>query len=259
VSGHPAWPAIPLDDWRETRDTLHQRTRVIGAIPRALGNSHPHWWHISLRPGPDGLSTIPTGAGQIVLDLHDHTIRFGNDSIPAGLPMEEIADRLGPAFNVPLNPGDFPSSECYEPAAIERFAAALDSIVVVFDDFRSGLAEDASPVHLWPHHMDLALTWFSGRTVPDTDPADPDMNREQASVGFSTGDEGTPEPYFYGIAYPYPDGLEETPLPGAARWITDPYTGALLPYAAVIDTPDPAATLRAFLEGFHSATAERMT
>ena len=94
--------------------------------------------------------------------------------------------------------------------------------------------------------------------MPDTDPADPDMNREQASVGFSTGDEGTPEPYFYGIAYPYPDGLADVLLPGEARWITDAYTGALLPYAAVVDTPDPAATLQAFLETFHSATAERM-
>jgi len=258
VSGHPAWPAIPLTDWREARDALHQRARVIGAIPRALADPHPHWWHISLRPGPDGLSTVPIGSRGIVLDLHEHTVRFADETIPADLPVEEIASALGEAFDVALDSDDFPSPGQYDRAAVERFAMALDSIVAVFDGYRTGLTEDASPVHIWPHHMDLALTWFSGRTVPDTDPSDPDMSREQASIGFSTGDEGTPEPYFYGIAYPYPDGLAETSLPGAAGWITDAYTGALLPYATVIDTPDPAATLRAFLEAFHSATAERM-
>ncbi len=258
MSGHSAWPAIPLDDWRETRDTLHQRARALGAIPRALADPHPHWWHISLRAGPDGLSTVPVQGVRVVLGLHTHTIRFGDEEIAADLPMGEITGRLAAAFDVPLDPEDLASPEHYDRAAVARFAMALDSVVAVFDEFRDGLAEHTSPVHMWPHHMDLALTWFSGRTVPDTDPADPDVHREQASIGFSTGDEGTPHPYFYGIAYPFPEDLADAEPPGAARWITGAYTGALLPYAAVIDTPDPAATLRSFLEAFHSATADRM-
>ncbi len=263
MTGHPAWPAIPLHDWRETRDTLHQRARAVGAIPRALADPHPHWWHISLRAGPDGLSTVPlqgvrAQGVRIVLDPHRHTIRFGDEEIAADLPMGEIAGRLAAAFGVSLDPEDLASPERYDRAAVARSAMALDSVVAVFDGFRDRLAEHTSPVHMWPHHMDLALTWFSGRTVPDTDPADPDINREQASIGFSTGDEGTAEPYFYGIAYPFPEDLADAELPGAARWITGAYTGALLPYAAVIDTPDPKATLRSFLEAFYSAAAGRM-
>ena len=119
MSGHPAWPAIPLAGWRETRETLHQRARVIGAIPRALADPHPHWWHISLRPRPGGLSTVAMQAGRIVLDLHGHTIRVRNRGTPADLPIGAITSQLSAAFDVPLKPEDFASPERYDRDAVE--------------------------------------------------------------------------------------------------------------------------------------------
>ena len=74
-------------------------------------------------------------------------------------------------------------------------------------------SSSAAGLRCWPHHFDLAVVWFSGRKVPGQDPNDPEYSNEQMNFGFSTGDSGTPEPYFYATAYPAPDGWMENDLP----------------------------------------------
>ncbi len=37
VSDSPAcWPALPLEAWKETRDTLHMWTQIVGKVRLAL-------------------------------------------------------------------------------------------------------------------------------------------------------------------------------------------------------------------------------
>lgn len=38
------WPALPLDEWRQTRDTLHRWTQIVGKIRLALTPLVNHWW-----------------------------------------------------------------------------------------------------------------------------------------------------------------------------------------------------------------------
>ena len=101
-----------------------------------------------------------------------------------------------------------------------------------------------SPVQLFWHSLDLAVTRFSGRRAPPM----PGANRvtqeayshEVASFGFWAGDNDTREPSFYGYAAPVPEGLRDEPLqPRAAKW--SPGSGmARLPYEAVRKSADPA-------------------
>jgi hypothetical protein len=119
------------------------------------------------------------------------------------------------------------------------------------------LSGETSPVQLWPHNFDLALTWFSGRKVPGVDPTDQESADEQMGFGFSTGDQGTADAYLYATAYPWPDGLENQPLPRGSVWHTEGWKGALLMYRQITEAPDPAAKLLEFFKGAYLARSRQ--
>ena len=87
-----------------------------------------------------------------------------------------------------------------------------------------------------------------------------DNAAEQVTLGFSTGDEGIPEAYFYATAYPLPFDLPETDLPEPSRWTTEEegYAGGILLYDDALATGDAAAAIFAFLCAFQNAAAESM-
>ena len=38
------WPALPVADWQDTRDTLQLWTQVVGKTKLALAPPLNHWW-----------------------------------------------------------------------------------------------------------------------------------------------------------------------------------------------------------------------
>src|SRR5437588_11297445 len=58
-----SWPALPLDAWRDTRDTLHMWTQIVGKVRLALSPLINHWWEVPLYVNSRGLTTsaIPYG------------------------------------------------------------------------------------------------------------------------------------------------------------------------------------------------------
>ena len=58
------------------------------------------------------------------------------------------------------------------------------------------------------------------------------------------GDQSITEPYFYITAYPQPEALPQTTLPGSARWISDGFSGAVLLYRDLASLSDPDAYLQ---------------
>ena len=75
-----AWPALPLDQWRDTYLTLHLWTQVVGKIRMTLSPPLNHWWHTTLYVTTRGLATspIPFGAGafEIEFDFLDHQLHI---------------------------------------------------------------------------------------------------------------------------------------------------------------------------------------
>ncbi len=53
------WPALPLQDWNDTRATLHMWTQVVGKIRLALTPLINHWWNVPLYVNARGLTTSP--------------------------------------------------------------------------------------------------------------------------------------------------------------------------------------------------------
>ena len=142
--------------------------------------------------------------------------------------------------------------------AVGRYFAVLDWTDGVLEEFVGWFSGKTSPVHLFWHGLDLAVTRFSGRAAP---PLEADAvtreaySHELVSFGFWPGDERVPDAAFYSYTAPEPPGLRDQPLPGG-EWLASPSGSlAVLPYEAVRRSADPRAALLAFLQVAYEAGA----
>src|SRR3954469_15448930 len=74
-----AWPELPYAAWRDTSETLHLMTQIVGKIRLVRTPWLNHSWHVALYVTARGLTTspIPDGARsfQIDFDFLDHALR----------------------------------------------------------------------------------------------------------------------------------------------------------------------------------------
>src|ERR1700727_547532 len=72
------WPSVTYESWRETCETLHAHTQVLGKFAVALAPPEPQLQHAALRLSARGWETAPlpapdgSGALVLALDLHAH-------------------------------------------------------------------------------------------------------------------------------------------------------------------------------------------
>lgn len=271
----PIFPPLPLADWQPTLNTIQNYAKLLGKIRRALTPRQKHWSHVSLRVGVTGAITPPIPAGaktfEMILDFTTHKLVV-NTSLgeqwrqpltgqsPAALCEATLAALAGLGITPEIDRALFSDATpgVYDKEAVARYWQALPQIDAVFNQFKGELRQETLPVQLWPHHIDLAILWFSGRLVPGVDPANEESADEQMNFGFSLGDEGVPAPYFYITAYPLPAGLTGTPLPADAVWHTQGFTGAVLPYESLLTASDPTEKLLTFLRTVQKAGASLM-
>ena len=142
--------------------------------------------------------------------------------------------------------------------AIERFGRILDWSDSVFEEFSGWFNGKTSPVHLFWHSLDLAVTRFSGRPAASmkadgvTQEA---YSQELISFGFWPGDDNLGDAAYYSYTAPEPEGLRDQPL-SAGAW-TEFGSGslAILPYDDVRRARDPKTTLLAFFQSAYEAGA----
>jgi hypothetical protein len=272
------FPAMPLANWQPTRDMLQLYSKVFGRIRRTLSPPQKHWWHISLRAAPNGLTTtaIPIPEAdeatfELVLDLQQAqliitTSRGETWQAPlAGQPVKEFCEatlaalaKMGIIVELDRSLFADETSGVIDREAAKTCGQVLTSVDQVLKQFKAELPGETSPVQLWPHHFDLAMVWLSGRKVPGIDPADEEWADEQMNFGFSTGDEGMPDPYFYATAYPWPENIVNAPLPSGATWYTQSWKGGLLMYDTLVGLDHPEEALLAFLRSAHQAGSNLM-
>jgi hypothetical protein len=294
VSGprfQPELPPLPLEAWEPTKTTLHLWCQVVGKVRLASTAPRNHWWHVPLYVGIRGLTTRRMHTAdttfQIDLDLVEHALRVrtaagAEESFPLvdGLSVAAFDEQLHDAlrrlgvdveirespFGVPMTT-PFPEDRehaSYDPEYVQRFFTVLDWTDSVFEEFAGWYCGKTSPVHLFWHSFDLAVTRFGGGRAPALPEADPvtreAYTHEVVSFGFWAGDANVREPTYYAYAAPEPPGLREQPLRlGAARWV-DTGHGSLaqLPYEAVRTSADPRATLLEFLDSAYQAGARSL-
>jgi hypothetical protein len=284
------WPSIPLAEWRDTRDTLHLYTQIVGKVRMTNTPLVNHWWNVTLYTTARGLTTSlmphPTGPSfQMDFDfvasrLEVTTVDGDRRSLalePRSVAdfyarvMDLLADLRVPTRIWPMPveiAGAVPFPEdrvhaVYDPAPVARFWSALAEMDHVFTTFRGRFLGKASPVHLFWGGLDLAATRFSGRTAPRYPHGAPNCgpqvmeeaySHEVSSCGYWPGDVGD-EGAFYSYAYPEPPGFRSAPVqPEGASWDPD-LAEFVLPYELVRTAPDPDAFLLAFLQSTYEAAA----
>ena len=284
------WPDIPYTAWRDTRDTLHLWTQIVGKIRLAQTPWLNHGWHVALYVTSRGLTTSPIPHGhrsfEITFDFLDHVLQIEvSDGIRQRIALQprSVADFYRTIMqtlvnlDVPVKITDYPceiagatrfstdeTHAAYDPEYAKRFWRALVQIDRVFKMFRTGFLGKSSPVHFFWGSFDLAVTRFSGRTAPAFSTPVPGLSgdvmreaysHEVSSAGFWPGGGGTDFPAFYSYAYPVPERFKAQAVKPDGAFYSEPLGEFLLPYDTVRTAPDPDATLLAFLQSTFEAAA----
>ena len=132
----------------------------------------------------------------------------------------------------------------------------------IFKEFSGRFYGKTCPVHIYWHHMDLAVTRVSGKKLPPMDKSAHVSERdtyshEQISFGFWIGDDNVQQPAYYSYTYPAPDGMDKKALkPDAAQWVdANGSPMASLFYEDIRSSEDPRQDVLDFLESAYQAGA----
>ena len=68
-SANSQWPELPYAAWRETRDTLHLWTQIVGKIRLMQTPWLNHSWHVTLYVTSRGLTTSPIVHGPRIFEV----------------------------------------------------------------------------------------------------------------------------------------------------------------------------------------------
>jgi hypothetical protein len=282
------WPPLPYEDWRDTRDTLHMYSQVIGKLRLALSPFEPEWANVPLYVTARGLTTSPLPVGlrtvDAELDLIEHALVLrssdgGIERRPLGGPVADfyrdvmsalarlqVDVRISPLPSEVANPIPFPddrSHATYDPGQAAHFFQVLSMVDVVFKQHRAGFRGRTTPVQFFWGSFDLALVRYSGR--PATPPSDGGVisrfggDAEEVCAGWWPGDERVSYPAFFAYAYPKPAGIEQAAIaPAGAAW-SAAAGEFLLPYDTARSATDPRQAVLDFLRTTYEGAAALMS
>jgi hypothetical protein len=247
------FPAIPLSEWKDSKETLHRFAQVVGKIRLASSVRRNHWWNVPFHVTGRGITTRPMGLVDgnpmfaIDFDFVGHRLiasaldgrsasfsllgqsvaSFYHRTLEALRAIEvEVTIEHPHPFDLPDATRPFAEDTedaAYDPFWVNRYWQVLSQVGLVLEEFSADFSGKISPVHHFWHTFDLAVTRFSDRRVEQPPSADPvtreAYSREVISAGFWFGDDAFPRPTFYSYAAPEPEGLTSRRLyPATARW-----------------------------------------
>jgi hypothetical protein len=248
------WPTLSYAAWRETCDTLHAHTQVLGKLAAEASPPEPELQHAALRLTARGWETpplpAPNGSGAFVamLDLHRHeaAVEASNGErravpLTPDRPVGEVtrdllaavAELVGPV-EIDPTPQEVPWSQPldeddeharYDADQVTTYFDAATRAALVLAEYRAPFRGRSTPVNAWWGSFDLAVSLFSG------DPAEPPsddfimrnaMDAQEVAVGWWPGDPNYDKAAFYAYAHPAPESFAGGQLsPPQSRWDGD--------------------------------------
>ncbi len=279
------WPALPYEEWKDTMETLHMWTQVVGKVKLELEPFLNQWWEVGFTVTARGLttSTIPFGRRtfQVDFDFIDHRLDIhvsdGNSRSLRLFP-RSVADfyrefmaalkALGIEVRITTNPVEventipFDQDEVhaiYDPDSVTRWWRILVQTDRILQAYRTPFVGKSSPILVWWGTFDLSETRFSGRPAPERKwPARwmaIGADQEQASAGFWPGSGAVKEPAFFAFTYPEPPGCREATIqPNGAYYHLD-LSEFILPYETVRQAPSPDQMILDFFQSTYEVGA----
>src|SRR6266704_5081735 len=170
-----SWPALPFEAWKDTYETLHMWTQIVGKVRMELSPFVNHWWHVTFYVTARGLTTSPIpyqdSTFEVDFDFIDHNLFIQTSEGPSkAMPLipRSVADfyrefmqalrslNINVSINTlareVTNPSrcdeDFVHAS-YDPEYANRFWRILVQSDKVFKAFRSQFIGKSSPVHFF--------------------------------------------------------------------------------------------------------------
>lgn len=275
------WPTLDVAAWAATKRSLHLYVQMLGKLRVALSPAQPNWIFTALLPSARGVTTGPmpwhetaveasldvfaselivsrsNGATKRIALVPPRSVAEIYAALQDALAALEVSCTISPTPQelpdlTPLPDDRRPAH--YDPAAVQRWFAAVTATAGIFDTWRAHFF-GRTGIQLWWGALDVSLMLFNGKHV--TPPTDRgyllkyDLDAELFNAGLYPGDD-TSAPFFYGYIFPQPPGAETLPMaPGSVAW-NDRIKEWVLPYDAVRNAVEPAAELRAFLDAIYA-------
>jgi uncharacterized protein DUF5996 len=285
----PNWPALEYEQWKQTCQTLHRWTQIVGKIRLSKSPWLNHSWHSTLYVTENGLTTSiihdRESAFSIEFDFIAHVLRVvrsDGQQVAVPLASQSVASFFGACFStlkeleieaaIQATPNELPDAtpfpedhahNTYDPKFANRFWTVLLQCDRLMKQFRSRFSGKASPVHFFWGGLDLAVTRFSGRSAPEHPGGVPHLSDlvtkeaysdEVSSCGFWPGNESYPTAAFYSYAYPEPQGFKGAAVPSGAFY-EQKLGEFILPYRVVREADSPDRLVLDFFQRTYEAAA----
>lgn len=285
------WPELSYGEAKDTYETLHLWTQVIGKIKLRKLPWINHSWHVTLSVTPTGLTTSglmhEDKHFQIDFDLVQHKLKVITDSRLTrmfdlqGLSVAQFYENVLRALNelniiveinvlpneiqnaIPFNEDKIHNT--YHPKHATALHKALLNSQNVFTQFRSEFRGKCSPVHFFWGGFDLAVSRFSGREAPLHPGGVPNLpdrvareaySHEVSSCGFWPGNETVPFAAFYSYIYPEPAEFSHAVIIPEGAYYNQDLGEFILPYKVVQQAANPGLKLLEFLRSTYDAAAD---
>ena len=270
-------PALPLEDWKPTKDTLHLWVQIVGKVRMASTPPRNHWWHVPLYVDVRGLTTrrMHSSDGvtfQIDFDFVDHrlvvrtnrgesrsfelldglSVAAFDESLHATLRGSESTSRFAnrrSACRRRRRSRRTPSTRATTAAPSSASGGSSTGRTRSSRSSPAGTAARRAP-SISSGTPSTSPSRGSAARAPRQLPSSTPSNREAyshevVSFGFWAGDRDVPRADVLLVRRPEPSDLREQPLrPDEAHWIElGGGSLALMPYEAVRTARDPTRDL----------------
>jgi hypothetical protein len=228
-------------------DDSHTSFRWDGRGDRFLGEISPSGVRVALAPRDGAVHLLGAGGESLTsVPLVGRTLREALDTLGRAIADAGVSPRQirVPDYDLPEHPEPDRRFAAPDIPAAAELAAWFHDAHGVAEATRGSVA-GAAPVRIWPHHFDIAtlVSLDAGRSI---------------NVGLSPGDERTPDPYFYVTPWPRPES-DPPPAPGAGRWHTEGWFGAVLDAGRVTELAVASAQQERVQEFVDAAVAAART
>ena len=279
------WPELAFGPWKDTRDTLHLWTQVVGKVKLELCPFLNQWWEIALHLNARGLTTGPIPlqreSFEVNFDFIDHRLVINvSDGGTQQLTLEPrtVADfyhlfmdalkSLGIEVVISTLPVELPNPirfeqdtahASYDKVAVNNWWRIMLATGRVMDRFRTPFHGKSSPVQFFWGGFDLDATRFNGKSTTPPNYGGRIMkygeNEENFAIGFWPGTEQFPHAAYYTYMTPAPDKIAEARIQPEAAYFDAKMGEFILLYDDVRASSSPEETLLAFFQSAYEAAA----
>lgn len=274
------WPLLSYSSWKETLETIHLWTQIVGKIKLKQNAFLNHWWEVALYITPCGLTTgrIPYKniAFEISFDFIFHKLTIvTNKGYEKVIPLkpQSVSDfyfaiinslqDLGIKIVINTIPSEMPDfstpfekdkkHRLYEREYVKKWHQIVLQTSFILDTFRTNFRGKSSPVHFFWGSFDLNTTRFSGRKLPDKTNWSKGYhfmryaeNEANFSCGFWPGNKKFPKAAFYSYLYPLPKGCETLKTRPPFSYFDKNLSECILPYEKAIIATNPEKEILRF-------------